>query len=67
MFEMRLILARLVWAFEMEAVQGRILDWRTLKSFSIIQKQPVMVRSKARGKIDRRASGDSNLSFSIRR
>ncbi len=49
MFEMRLILARLAWAFEMEAVQGSIVDWGTLKLFNTVQKQPVMVKLQARG------------------
>ena len=48
MFEMRLILVRLAWAFEMEVVPGSVLDWRTLKTFMVVQKQPVMVRLKAR-------------------
>lgn len=48
MFEMWLILARLVWVFDTEAVQGSILDWTTLNCFSTIQKQPVRVRLKAR-------------------
>lgn len=48
MIEMRLILARLVWAFDMEAVPGSLLDWRTLKLFNNVQMQPVMVTLKAR-------------------
>lgn len=47
-FEMRLILARLVWAFDMEAGDGKSLDWTTLKTYVLVQKRPVSVRLKAR-------------------
>ena len=48
MFEMRLILARLLWAFDIEAVPGSVLDWRTLRLFSNVALQPFMVRLKDR-------------------
>lgn len=48
MYEMRLILARLVWAFDIEAVPGNLLNWRTLKMFNNIELQPVMVKLKVR-------------------
>ena len=48
MFEMRLILARLLWALDIEAVPGSVLDWRTLRLFSNVELQPVMVRLKDR-------------------
>ena len=48
MLEMQLVLARLVWAFDLEAVQGSSFDLESLKTFVVVQKQPFMVRLKAR-------------------
>ena len=45
--EMRIFLTRFLWAFEVEAY-GMPLDWTKLKTYVIIQKEPVMVRVKVR-------------------
>lgn len=45
--EMRLCIARLLWAFDLEE-GGKRLDWTSLKTFMIIQKQPVEIRIKIR-------------------
>ncbi|MCJ1248520.1 hypothetical protein MMC30_005738 [Trapelia coarctata] len=42
--EMRLVLARLVWAFDMEAGGGKLVDWKTLKNYFLVEKEPVLVR-----------------------
>ena len=47
--ELRLILARLIWAFDLGVPEGQKgLDWRKLKTFVIVQKEPVWVRLKMR-------------------
>lgn len=45
--EMRLSLARMLWAFDFEEA-GKRLKWADLKTFMIIQKQPVDIRIKVR-------------------
>lgn len=44
--EIRLILASLVWAFEIEAV--RAVDWAQQKTYIILQKKPFEVRLRKR-------------------
>ena len=47
--ELRLVLARLVWAFGLGVPEGQKgLDWRTLKTYIIVQKEPVWVRLRMR-------------------
>jgi hypothetical protein len=41
---MRLLLARLVWAFDMEAGGEKPLDWKTLRNYFLVEKKPVEVR-----------------------
>ena len=42
---MRLILARMVWEFDIDGVQGRKeLEWGKQKTYFVIQKEAVMVR-----------------------
>lgn len=41
--EMRLILARLVWAFDIEG-SGEALRWEDLRTFLLVEKKPIMVR-----------------------
>lgn len=42
--EMRLILAKLVLAFDFEAVQGKELRWEELRTFFLVEKRPLDVR-----------------------
>ncbi|DAA75509.1 TPA_exp: putative Cytochrome P450 monooxygenase [Trichophyton benhamiae CBS 112371] len=46
--ELRLILARLVWAFDFEAVEGKKLRWEELRTFLLVEKKPIQVRIKRR-------------------
>ena len=45
--ELRLILARVIWAFDWEQA-GRITQWERLKCFFLVEKEPVEVRLKMR-------------------
>lgn len=47
---MRLVLARMVWNFDLQVVEGRRCDWTKLKTFIIVQKEPVWVRLTEREK-----------------
>lgn len=40
--EMRLILAKILWNFDMELVSGK--DWPEQKSYSVWDKKPLMVK-----------------------
>lgn len=48
--EMRVIVARIVWAFDLEAkgAKEEWLDWTSLKTFLVVEKKPVEVRMKIR-------------------
>ena len=47
--EMRLIITKLFWNLNFEsAYPGQGLDWHDLKTFTVIEKQPVEVRISAR-------------------
>ena len=46
--EMRIFLSRLLWVFDIVEAEGQRLDWTTLKTLMIVQKQPVMIRIKLR-------------------
>lgn len=47
--EMQLILARMVWNFDISmADESNPLDWNKLKATLIVHKQPVMIRLKIR-------------------
>ncbi|KAL8687603.1 MAG: hypothetical protein Q9218_006271 [Villophora microphyllina] len=50
--EMRLFLARLLWAFELEAEQGKAVDWNSQKMLMIVQKSPQELRIKVREDMD---------------
>ena len=43
--EMRVIVARIFWAFDLEAkgTKQEWLDWTTLKTFLVVEKKPVEV------------------------
>lgn len=45
--EMRIFMARFLWAFDVQS-EGPPLDWTKLKTYVIIQKEPVVVRMKLR-------------------
>ncbi|TGO50025.1 hypothetical protein BOTNAR_0408g00010 [Botryotinia narcissicola] len=45
--EIRLVIARLLWAFDV-AETGKRLDWTKLKTLMIIQKEPIMLSIKIR-------------------
>jgi hypothetical protein len=45
---MRLILARLVWAFDISPDPDRILDWTKLKSMIMVEKAPMFLHLKPR-------------------
>jgi hypothetical protein len=45
--QLRLILAKMVWNFDIEAVQGKLLDWMSQKTFIVVEKKPVVVQLKA--------------------
>ena len=45
--EMRLVLARILWAFELEATERRV-KWEELRTFIIVEKKPIEVRVRAR-------------------
>ncbi|TVY78561.1 Versicolorin B desaturase [Lachnellula suecica] len=48
MAQIGLILAKMVWSFDIEAVSGRTLDWMTQKTFIVVEKKPVKVRLRMR-------------------
>jgi cytochrome P450 len=46
--EMRLILSKLLFTFDFEAVQGEIFRWEELRTFLLVEKRPIYVRIKPR-------------------
>ncbi|KAF2682315.1 isotrichodermin C-15 hydroxylase [Lentithecium fluviatile CBS 122367] len=42
--EMRLILSKLLFTFDMEAVKGKEVRWEDLRTFVLVEKQPIIVR-----------------------
>ncbi|KAF2869677.1 isotrichodermin C-15 hydroxylase [Massariosphaeria phaeospora] len=42
--EMRLILAKLLWTFDVAAIEGKSLRWEDLRTFLLVEKKPVEVR-----------------------
>lgn len=47
--EMQLILARLVWNFDLSmADPENPVDWKRLKTWAVVQKEPIMVRLRER-------------------
>ncbi len=48
--EMRLILAKLVWSFDLAppADKGKWIKWENLKSYIVIEKEPIYVTLKSR-------------------
>ncbi|KAI1386920.1 putative cytochrome P450 [Hypoxylon trugodes] len=48
MAEMRLILAKLLWTLDFEAVEGKKVVWEELKTFAIVEKKPIEVKVQVR-------------------
>ena len=50
--QMRLMLARLAWTFEMGIPEGygEVLDWQRLKTYVVLEKEAVWVKLRQRGK-----------------
>ena len=47
--EMRVVLARLVWHFDLAAAPGaRLVDWNRLKTYVLVEKEPIMVQARPR-------------------
>lgn len=46
--EMRLIMAKLLWTFDFEAVEDKRLRWEDLRTFLLVEKKPVSVRMRIR-------------------
>ncbi|KAI1825512.1 cytochrome P450 [Xylaria intraflava] len=46
--EMRLTLAKMIWTFDFSSVQGKALQWETLRTFLLVEKKPIMVRMSLR-------------------
>ncbi|KAI9697357.1 MAG: hypothetical protein M1820_007863 [Bogoriella megaspora] len=42
--EMRLILARVIWAFDLEPGRSGLLDWNSLRAWGATEKQSIMLR-----------------------
>lgn len=42
--EMRLILASLIWNFDMSVVPDKRLRWEDLRTFLLVEKKPVVVK-----------------------
>ena len=46
--EMRLVLARLVWNFDLSMAPGKQLNWMEQKMYIVVQKEPIRVKIKPR-------------------
>jgi cytochrome P450 len=46
--EMRLTLAKLLWTFDLEAIEGKSLRWEDLRTFLLVEKRPIEVILKRR-------------------
>jgi hypothetical protein len=45
---MRLILAKLVLTFDLEAVEGKMFRWEDLRTFLLVEKRPMYIRLRAK-------------------
>lgn len=50
--EMRIVLARLVWKFDLSVAPGKQIDWNELKTFVVVQKEPINIAIKPRSVVD---------------
>jgi hypothetical protein len=41
---MRLVLAKILWKFDVHAVRGKELEWEHLRTFLLVEKKPIVVR-----------------------
>lgn len=41
--ELRLVLARLVWNFDLQSAAGKGVNWFELKNYIVVQKEPIWV------------------------
>ncbi len=46
--EMRLVLARLVWSFDISIALGKRVDWNRVKTYVVVQKEAIEVAIKER-------------------
>jgi len=46
--ELRLVLARLVWTFDLKTAPGEQINWLDLKNYVVVQKRPIKIRIKLR-------------------
>ncbi|KAL1987414.1 hypothetical protein VTN96DRAFT_3796 [Rasamsonia emersonii] len=46
--EMRLVLAKLLWTFDFEAIEGKKLKWEELRTFLLVEKKPLEMWMKLR-------------------
>ncbi|KAF5873019.1 putative cytochrome p450 protein [Botrytis fragariae] len=49
--ELRLVLARLVWNFDLQGAGGKGVNWFELKNYIVVQKEPIWVAIRERGKM----------------
>lgn len=49
--EMRLILSRLIWFFELEGVNGKPFNWEAQKMIMTVEKDPLWLRLKPRKRV----------------
>jgi cytochrome P450 len=41
--EMRIVLTKLVWTFELSATSGGLVNWKELKNYIVVQKEPIHI------------------------
>lgn len=46
--QLRIGLAKLIWHFDMDVIDGELVDWPSKKTFMVVEKKPVKIRVKAR-------------------
>lgn len=46
--EMRVVLARMVWNLDLSIAPGKQVNWMDLKTYVVVQKEPIKIRIKAR-------------------
>ncbi|CAJ2512852.1 Uu.00g009710.m01.CDS01 [Anthostomella pinea] len=46
--EMKLVLAKAIWAIDFEAVEGKKVKWEDLRTFLLVEKRPIVVNMKVR-------------------
>ncbi|TGO62839.1 hypothetical protein BELL_1102g00030 [Botrytis elliptica] len=49
--EVRLVLARLLWNFDLQSAGGKGVDWLALKNYIVVQKEPIWVTVREREKM----------------